>query len=161
MSLEISLRSSDLMQASPKRSKAKVRAHFLRLFEDVTDQLNMAVARRVSGGWTHAEIARSIDMDPAFLSRILGGQAGTNLRSVAAVLCAVDYVFKITGVPLGQPGSSRVLANAPETGALHFTKSPSGMWELAEGVEAAHDIPFYDSNYKFIFRARPIELSDA
>jgi hypothetical protein len=85
---------------SPGRRKAKPsRLVFLRLFEDVIDELNAAVRRRVSEGVTKSEIAERGDIAPALLSRVLRGRSGTNLRTIAAVLAGTDHRFRIVSVP--------------------------------------------------------------
>ncbi|HEX8239055.1 MAG TPA: hypothetical protein VF574_04865 [Allosphingosinicella sp.] len=73
-------------------------------------------------------------MDPAFLSRILAGQAGTNLRSIAAVLCATDHVLQVKAVPMEESMARKAIA-VGDIGALHFMKSGDGLWEWGGPTE--------------------------
>jgi len=72
---------------------------FLRLYEDVSELLNEAVQQRVKQGTTLAAIARKMGVDRAFLTRVLQGQAGTSLRTIAKVLFATDYRLRLVLVP--------------------------------------------------------------
>jgi hypothetical protein len=72
---------------------------FLRLYEDVIDELTTAVARRVEAGVSKGSIAEKAGLAPALLSRVLGGRSGTNLRTIAALLNGTDHRLKVMAVP--------------------------------------------------------------
>jgi hypothetical protein len=94
-----------VMPCGKDRARRKAnpsRLVFLRLFEDVIDELNAAVQRRLTEGVSKSEIAERGDIAPALLSRVLKGRSGTNLRTIAAVLAGTDYRFKIESVPCEQ-----------------------------------------------------------
>lgn len=153
MSQEISRKPSGSRKALGKCPKPKIRGHFFRLFQDMTDQLNAAVELRTAGGHSQADIADRVDMDPAFLSRVLAGQAGTNLRSIAAVLCATDHVMRVIAIPMEESMAQRAIAAPADLGALRFTKTAPGFWEFLEENETEHPLSF--GNAKVIFTSVP------
>jgi hypothetical protein len=84
-----------LQECSQPLATREMRRVFLRLHEDIGEALNAAVEQRRAEGETHSDIARKMDCDRAFLTRMLSGQAGTNLRSIAKVLFATRSRLKI------------------------------------------------------------------
>ena len=103
---------------------------FLRLFEDVIDQLNAAVARRAAEGASKTEIAERGDIAPALLSRVLKGRSGTNLRTVAAVLAGTDHRFQIVSVPCDRLPTVNVIYNGePTSDGTHHYVLAEGVWQ--------------------------------
>lgn len=91
----MSLVTSDQSSVKKREPTSRSKVVFYRLYGDIVESLNEAVTECISQGKSQAAIARDADMDPATLSRILTGQAGTNLRSVACVLAATDHRLKV------------------------------------------------------------------
>jgi len=91
----MSLVTSDQSLIRKRTTSSRPKTVFYRLFGDIVEQLNEAVAECVAEGKSQATIAREADMDPATLSRILTGRAGTNLRSISCVLAATDHRLKV------------------------------------------------------------------
>ncbi len=81
--------------SSTKLTSREERRVFLRLHEDIGEALNSAVENCIDTGDTKASIARKMGCDRAFLSRLLAGKSGTNLRTIAKVLFATKTRLKV------------------------------------------------------------------
>lgn len=125
-----------------RRGEARKRSSFLRLYGDFVDELNNAVRNRVEQGETHAAIAEKAGLDPATLSRVLSGRAGSNLRTIAAVLHGADYRVKIEAVPCERLHLWACTPEIRKHQAIHvldFTQQEEGRWTIPaqwrDGVE--------------------------
>jgi len=129
---------SDLTLRKDRSVLDESRRSYLRLSGDMTRVLNNACKKRVDAGESQAALARAVDQDPAFLSRILSGAAGTNLRSIAAVLAATRHRLKIVAVPLedlaAEATSKRALALMWTGPAIDMHKAATGCWIVDERV---------------------------
>lgn len=113
MSLVTSDQSSVEKNTTPLRNKTV----FYRLYGDIVEELNKAVVECIAEGKSQADIARDANIDPATLSRILTGRAGTNLRSISCVLAGTDHRLKVEVVSckhLNQEASLRRSKNKSE-----------------------------------------------
>lgn len=97
-------------KSSPSAKRVRVnrnksgspRSAFLRLYGDLIDEMNAAVALRVNQGRTHAMIAEMAGIDASVLSKVLSGRAGNNVRTLAAVLYGTDHRLKMEAVACEQ-----------------------------------------------------------
>jgi len=109
---------------------------FLRLFEELVDELTLAVDRRLAQGRTKTEIAHQGGIAPAVLSRVLSGRSGTNLRTVAAVLTGTDHRLKVMAIPCEHLMDAKKVWSCPSLERedyYHFVFS-DGMWH--EGIDS-------------------------
>lgn len=130
MSQEIRRSSGPRSPRIDRKAGAKSRVTFLRLWEDVVDELHTAVNRRLIQGSSRAEIARKAGLDPAVLSRVLVGRSGTNLRTIAAVLNGSDHRLRIQAVPcehMRRWGRVDLEDVGASLGSIDFSKS-EGIW---------------------------------
>lgn len=125
--------------APPSKEARRV---FLRLSGDVTRELNAACLRRIDEGETQASLARAAGQDPAFLSRILSGVSGTNLRTIAAVLAATRHRLKLVAVPMEDLIAEAEAKRAMLTGrwrndpAIQMRKTVQGNWIVMGSIES-------------------------
>lgn len=136
MSQAIKRKSSRVPKANQRdrRGEARKRSSFLRLYGDFVDELNAAVRNRVERGETHAAIAEKAGLDPATLSRVLSGRAGSNLRTIAAVLHGTDHRMKIEAVPCEQLhmwASTPSVRKHQVVHVLDFAQQEEGHWAIA------------------------------
>lgn len=125
-----------------RREDAADRRVFLRFYGDLVDELNSAVRQREAQGWTQITIAKRAGLDPAVLSRVLSGRAGTNVRTVAAVLNGTDFRMKLQAVPCERLREWRWSAprlSAESFHVLHF-ENVDDKWRLVSD-HREHDEP--------------------
>jgi transcriptional regulator with XRE-family HTH domain len=91
-------------RSDQKSSSDHVRAEE-RLIVDATEEVAGALAER---GWTRARLAAALGVRPSEITQRLRGQRNLTLRSVAAMLDALDFDVEITRVSRRQPAPSSV-----------------------------------------------------
>lgn len=110
-----------------------MRSGFLRLYGDIVDELNVAVRCREAEGVSRKEIAKKAGVDPAVLSRVLSGRAGSNARTIAAILNGTDHRFKIKAVACESLATyvweCKAVEHSPEVKVLEF-RSIDGCWMM-------------------------------
>ncbi len=133
-STETSLSSFDLSSISPEMMTKETNKVFIRLFGDVISELNKAVDARMSqANVSQGRLATNAGQDPGFVSRVLAGNSGTNLRTVAAVLAMTRYRMKVEAVPCEwlerRADAERVAAVHSKAGAL-IAQRTGGVWRV-------------------------------
>jgi transcriptional regulator with XRE-family HTH domain len=125
------------MHSQPHDSDKRRRRVFLRLHEDVSEAMNHAVQSRLRQGASLAAIARRMGVDRAFLTRVLQGQAGTSLRTIAKLLYATDYRLK---VDLVSCDALRQASNRLRKVETHWT--PELHWHHSDDLEIKEDLRY-------------------
>jgi DNA-binding phage protein len=148
--------SSELSQLA--KGERSVRSVFYRLYGDIVAQLNIAVGHRIAQeGCSQASIAKDAGQDPAFLSRILSGQSGTNLRTISAVLAVTNYRLQVKAIPCEDLNrlakERREKENTSEM--ITLVASGRGTWTSPKGRSNEIDRLFARSNYELLF---PVEI---